>query len=262
MAPVVGTRVAIYARVSTPDQARSGLSLDLQLRRMRAHCEAHGYTVVEEIREEGHSAKSLDRPGMDLVRHLLREAAVEAVVVYKLDRLTRSVADFAKLLEEFEAAGVSFEAVVDRLDTSSPSGRLVVNIMLSVAQWEREEAASRTKEALGQAKARGVFLGKPPVGWRVQAGRLVPGERIEVVEMVHALRDRGLTLHEIAVRLNEDEVPTKTGRGPWRKNTVARALRAPRVGQFVEAAQAPGALDMKSKLRSIGVPAGRASGGR
>lgn len=239
MVPDVGASVALYCRVSTQEQARSGLSLDMQERRMRAHCEAHGYRVAEVIRDEGFSAKTLDRPGMARVRELVASRAVDAIVVYKLDRLTRSVRDFGQLLVDFEEAEVAFEAVSDRLDTGSPSGRLVVNIMVSVSQWEREEAASRTRDALAQAKARGVHLGKPPVGWRVRDGQLVPGERIDVVGQVHALRREGLTLEQIADRMNELGVPTATGKGPWRRNTVVRALKAPLPPDPVEQITSP-----------------------
>lgn len=226
-------RVAIYCRVSTAEQARDGLSLDVQEGRIRDYCNALELTVVEVIRDEGHSGKDLDRPGVERIFELIAEGAIDAVAIHKLDRLTRSVEDFGRLLRELDEAGVSLLSVKDSLDTSNASGRLVVNIMLSVSQWEREVIVERTKEALAEAKAKGTYLGKPPVGWRVEGGQLVPSDRYWIVERVHGLRGDGLTLKQIAARMNDDEIPTATGSGGWHVSTVQRALRAPLVDEQV-----------------------------
>lgn len=221
------TRIAVYCRVSTSDMARDGVSLDMQEERIRDYCRALDLPVVEVVRDEGHSGKSLDRPGVERLRELVRSGAINGIVIYKLDRLTRSVVDFGMLLAELDGARVALLSVKDSLDTSSASGRLVVNIMLSVSQWERETISERTVEALRHVKASGKYLGKPPVGYRVEAGKLVPTDRYRLVEKAHALRAEGLTLKAIAERLESDGEATGGGNAAWHPNSVARLLKAP-----------------------------------
>lgn len=227
MSPDRGTRVVIYTRCSTTEQAADGHSLAVQEAKARAWAEAHDIEIVEVVVDEGQSAKTLDRPGMKHVRELVSSGAVDGVLVHKLDRLTRSVADFGTLLDELEQHGCSLASVKDSLDTSSAAGRLVVHIMVSVSQWEREVIAERTVEALAQARENGTYLGHPPVGYRVQEGRLVPTERIVVVQRAHELRRTGMTMSAIGKQLERDGILTGSGRSTWHARQVKRLLDAP-----------------------------------
>lgn len=123
-----------YVRVSTEKQVEHGVSLDAQTEKVRAMAVVHGAHLTSVIVDRGESAKSLTRPGMARLLKLVDSSAVDAVIIAKLDRLTRSVGDLAKLLQLFERRGVCLVSVADSLDTRSAAGRLVLNIMVSVSQ--------------------------------------------------------------------------------------------------------------------------------
>ena len=127
-----------YIRVSTEKQADHGVSLEAQEAKIRAMAVVQGADLAEAIVDAGESAKSLKRPGMERLLAMVDAGAVDVVIIAKLDRLTRSVADLAELLKRFERRGVSLVSVADSFDTRSAAGRLVLNIMVSVSQWERE----------------------------------------------------------------------------------------------------------------------------
>ena len=137
-----------YVRVSTDKQADRGVSLDAQAEKIRAIAVVHNAELVEIIVDGGESAKSLQRPGMERLLALVDAKKVQAVIVAKLDRLTRSVKDLCELLERLERRGVALISVAESLDTSSAAGRLVLNIMTAVSQWEREAIGERTRDAM------------------------------------------------------------------------------------------------------------------
>jgi site-specific DNA recombinase len=139
---VHGQYVALYARVSTEDQAREGVSLEAQVARLKAYAEA--MRLGEEVRaviDQGVSAKSLDRPALAELLVDCKAKRVSTVVCLKLDRLTRSVRDLSDLLDLFEKNGVALCSLSESLDTSTASGRLMLNLLASVSQWEREAIA-------------------------------------------------------------------------------------------------------------------------
>jgi DNA invertase Pin-like site-specific DNA recombinase len=123
-----------YARVSSEKQAEFGVSLDAQQEKIRAMAVLHSATLAEIIVDGGESAKTLNRSGMQRLLALVDERKIDAVIVAKLDRLTRSVKDLCELLERFERRGVALISVAESLDTSSAAGRLVLNIMTAVSQ--------------------------------------------------------------------------------------------------------------------------------
>lgn len=200
-------RTAIgYARVSTRDQADNGHSLDAQRAKIEAYATLHDLELSETIVDEGQSAKSLDRPGMVKLLGLIRRRVVNVVVIAKLDRITRSVRDLGDLVELFQRSGVEFASVADNIDTSSASGRLVLNVMASVSQWEREAIGERTAEALAHLRANGQRISRfAPYGYRIEGDRLVeePGEQ-EAIRRIHDLKAEGLSLRKIGERLARD----------------------------------------------------------
>jgi site-specific DNA recombinase len=153
-----------YVRVSTEKQADFGVSLEAQTAKVQAMAVVQGAELAEIIIDAGESAKSLNRPGMARLLSLVDAGAVDTVIIAKLDRLTRSVKDLAELLERFTRRGVSLVSVADSLDTRSAAGRLVLNIMVSVSQWEREAIGERTRDAMHHKRANGERVGRSPSG--------------------------------------------------------------------------------------------------
>ena len=148
----------------------------------------------------------------------------------KLDRLTRSVRDLGNLIDRYfgEKAGKRLMAVDDQIDTKTAGGRLVLNVLASVSQWEREVIGERTAQALAEKKAQGEAVSRPGYGQRIEDGRFVADEaEAAVVVRVLALRDSGATLQAIADALTADGVQTKRG-GKWAPATVANILKAAR----------------------------------
>jgi site-specific DNA recombinase len=123
-----------YVRVSTDRQAEQGVSLEAQESKIRAMATIHSAELVEVIIDGGESAKSLNRPGLQRLLALINAGQVQAVIVAKLDRLTRSVKDLCSLLELFEKRKIALISVAESLDTTSAAGRLVITIMAAVSQ--------------------------------------------------------------------------------------------------------------------------------
>src|SRR4051812_47548929 len=164
-----------------------------------------GAEVGEIITDAGESAKTLQRPGMDRLLAMVDAGQVRTVIIAKLDRLTRSVKDLAELLERFQRRGVSLVSVAESLDTGSAAGRLVINIMTAVSQWEREAIGERTRDAMRHKKSTGQRVGNIAYGFRLG----VTGVHIEpdlheqaVLSTIRELRDRPCTLRRIAAELN------------------------------------------------------------
>lgn len=220
-----------YVRVSTGHQAEDGVSLDAQRTKIQAYAVAMDLELVTIIEDAGVSAKTLDRPGLTRALAMLDTGEADGLLIAKLDRLTRSVRDLGDLVERYFAARCSLLSVGDSIDTRSASGRLVLNVLMSVAQWEREACAERTRDALVQVRAEGVRLGGVALGWTRTAetdedGRRVvakdAGELVTVARM-RALKADGLSLREIAATLTDEGHRTKRG-GEWYASTVRAVL--------------------------------------
>ena len=216
-----------YVRVSTLDQADNGVSCDMQTSKIRAMAEVQDADLVEIITDAGASAKTLRRPGMQKVLDLVTAGAVDAVIVYKLDRLTRSVKDLGELLDLFERHGVTLVSVCEALDTGTAAGRLVLNVMGSVAQWEREVVAERTREALASMKADGRRVGNVPFGYETagDGAHLVENPKEQrVLAIIRELREAGYTLRAIAAELNRQGHRTRRG-SAWRHQYMDNLVR-------------------------------------
>jgi DNA invertase Pin-like site-specific DNA recombinase len=159
-------KAAGYGRVSTEKQADFGVSLEAQSEKVRAMAVVQGAELAEVI-VDAESAKSLARPGMYRLLSLVDSGVVDTVIIAKLDRLTRSVKDLAELLERFSRRGVSLVSVAESLDTGTAAGRLVLNIMTAVSQWEREAIGERTRDALRYKRANGERVGTVRFGFRL-----------------------------------------------------------------------------------------------
>ncbi len=206
------TQVIGYARVSTNEQANSGLGLEAQRAAIQAEIDRRGWTLVEMVEEAGVSAKTLERPGIAHALQLLQQGAAGTLLVAKLDRATRSTIDAAKLLERSQREGWALVALDLGLDPTTPTGELVATIMAAVAQWERRAIGTRTKDALAAKRAQGVRLGRPTV---------LPAD---VTERIVAAHQAGASWSAIARQLDADAVPTAHGGVRWYPATVRKIV--------------------------------------
>jgi DNA invertase Pin-like site-specific DNA recombinase len=206
-----------YMRVSTDDQADSGLGLDAQRDAITAEADRRGWTV-QWVEDAGYSAKSLKRPGIASALDALKSGEAQALVVAKLDRLSRSVVDFANTLGTAKREGWAVVLLDLGVDTLTPNGKLIAGLMAQIAEWEREIIGARTKEALAAARARGQRLGRPR--------EIEPKLLARIVKM----RSRGQSLRHIARTLNDTGVPTVRGGRCWHPATVRGLLQSAALG--------------------------------
>ena len=165
-------RAAACLRVSTDEQASHGVSLEAQRAMIAAYAGLYGLELVAVVEDAGVSAKTLDRPGLQQVLAMLRRGDVQAVVEAKLDRLTRSVRDLGQLLDDHfgPKGGAALLSVSEQIDGRSAGGRMVLNLLATVSQWEREVIGERTRAALQHLKRQGRRTGSVPYGWRLVGG--------------------------------------------------------------------------------------------
>jgi DNA invertase Pin-like site-specific DNA recombinase len=218
-------KTVLYVRASTEDQQ---ITLEAQKAKLDAYAALYELEVVETI-VESESAKSLQRAGLQRALALLRSGEADGLAVVKLDRLTRNVADWQTLIDGYfgERAGRQLFSIQDSIDTRTAAGRLVLNVLLSVAQWERETIAERTRDALRHKISQGERVGAVRFGYDLsEDGRhLLPNQlEQQAIGLMQQLRERGLTLREIAAELTRRGVPTKGGKGVWRHSAVAYIL--------------------------------------
>jgi site-specific DNA recombinase len=175
---VKAVRCAIYTRVSTDhglDQEFN--SLDAQYDAASAYIKSQthaGWTLIRSRYDDGgYSGGSTDRPDLQRLLEDIRSRRLDVIVVYKVDRLTRSLADFAKLVELFDAHGVSFVSVTQQFNTTTSMGRLTLNVLLSFAQFEREVTSERIRDKIAASKRKGLWVGGPlPLGYHMKDGKI------------------------------------------------------------------------------------------
>lgn len=212
-------KVIGYSRVSTEEQASSGVSLQAQAEKLRAYASLYDLELVEIIEDAGQSAKSMNRLGLQKALQMLRTGLAEGVIVAKLDRLTRDIVDLNTLLSNYFTEQARYQAslfsVGEQVDTRTANGRMMLNMLMTVSQWEREVIGERTRTALQYKKSQGVILGRPE-GWRK---KLTDPEEINTIQYIHELREQGLTYKVIATRLQAEGIKTFRG-GKWYPQTV------------------------------------------
>jgi len=194
--------VAGYVRVSTERQATEGQSIEAQEDRIRAYAKANSLTVDRIYKDNGASGKDVNRPSLARLLDDLDRIAV--VIVYKFDRISRSVVDLYSLLERFQAAGVAFKSVSEGVDTGSAIGRFIMSVLASLAQMERELIGERTKDTLAHKREKGEHCGRIPFGFRMgEDGRLEKDpEQQKAIARIKRLRRNGRSERDIARRLN------------------------------------------------------------
>ena len=205
-------RVLGYLRVSSDEQTSSGAGLEAQRQAILAECERKGWHEVEFIEDAGYSAKDLKRPGVQEALRVLEAGEASTLVVAKLDRLSRSMIDFTGLMGKAQKQGWALVAL-DCVDTTTPSGEAMANMLATFAQFERRLIGQRTRDALAIKRGQGVRLGRP---------RTLPED---VRQRIVAARGAGLTLAEIANTLNSDGVATAQGGRRWYPATVRKIVK-------------------------------------
>lgn len=230
----------IYTRVSTEEQAVSGASLEAQERACRTRLESEGLAVADIYCDAGFSAKSLKRP--QLIRLLADAEAgrIGGIIVWKLDRFSRTVIDFLSTAERLTSLDVGLISVQERLDTSGPGGRFMITMLMSLAQLEREQTSERVKHVIRHKRSLGEFTGGAvPAGMR-SVGAV--GHRILEVDPAYgasvtacwSLVIGGATLLQVADHLQEAGVPTLRGKR-WAKAQVSRLLaKRSYIGQLID----------------------------
>lgn len=212
-----GDRVVGYLRVSTEEQGATGAGLEAQRRTIRAECERREWQLLRFDQDVLSGRKMRNRPGFQAALASCCSGEADGIVVAKLDRLSRSLVDFACLLVEAQKKGFNIVALDLGVDLSTPAGEFLASVMASAAQWERKIIGERTKDALAVKKAEGVRLGRPPLSPDTLSRRL------------KRMRRQGLTLQAIADQLNTEQVPTLRGGFEWRPSSVRAVLQ--RVGR-------------------------------
>lgn len=200
-----------YVRVSTAEQVEHGASLDAQRAALDDEANKRGWDF-EIVADEGVSAKTLNRPKLQEALARLDAGAADYLLSIRLDRVSRSVADFAGLLDRSAKRGWGLVLLSPNIDTTDPAGRFTGNVLASAAQYERELIGARTREGMAQRKAEGVKMGRP---------RMLGAATLErIIEM----RSTGLSMGKIADTLNREGVATAHGGAQWYAATVKRVL--------------------------------------
>jgi DNA invertase Pin-like site-specific DNA recombinase len=207
-----------YTRVSTEEQAASGAGLAAQRAAILSEAERRGWHVLAIIEDAGFSARDMERPGIIAALDALRRKRADTLVVAKLDRLSRSVRDFAELMNRATKQHWALVALDMNVDTTTAAGEAMANVLATFAQFERRLIGERTRAAMAAKKAQGARFGRE---------RQV---RPDVVTRIIAKRNAGRSLRGIAADLDAEGVPTVAG-GAWRASTIQRILAGEKAGE-------------------------------
>jgi len=218
-------RLVGYTRVSTEKQESEGLSLQAQAHKIKSYCELHDHELVA-LLAEAQSAKDTNRPQFQHAISMIDDDMCDAVVVVKIDRLSRNVRDMAQLIEDRKLAG-KIISITDKIDLTTAQGKFFTHILIALSQLEREQTGERVRDALGEAKRQGARLGRTPYGYKRLEERDESGRRIivehpkeqGVIYAIFNLKSQGYTFRDIAEFLNTKEVPTRRGK-PWAHQSV------------------------------------------
>jgi site-specific DNA recombinase len=227
-------RCAIYTRVSTDEQACEGYSLAAQEERLRSHAKSQGWAVYKLYMDDGYSAASRNRPAL---KRLLLDAArgrFDAVLVYKIDRLSRSLKDLIDIVAELGESDVGFKSCTELIDTTRPEGRLMFHQFGSIAQYERELIGQRTRFGMMKRLRDGLWNGIPPFGYRIVDSRLVvePGEAEWVRRVFTWYVHRNMGAVAISRELNHQGVNPRKG-ARWKATRVHKMLANPLYAGFI-----------------------------
>lgn len=217
-----------YTRVSTEEQTVSGLSLSNQREKVEAYGRLHDLLIQDIISDPGQSGGTMDRPGLQAILGMVRRREVGAIIILKLDRLSRSQKHILELIELFDRYQVRLISVQESLDTTTASGRFVVSLLGSLSQIEREVIGERTQSAIGQLRReKRRFTHHPPLGWRfTPSGQMVENPKEQrTLQVIHSLHAEGLSLRRIGAELLDKGLRPRSGR-QWSTSVLRNAVKS------------------------------------
>lgn len=220
-------RAALYARVSTEDQAKEGFSIPAQLKRLKAYCKARNWQAISEYVDEGFSGRDIRRPAYH--RMMQEKDQWDVLVVLKMDRIHRNSRNFAQMMDSLNACQKEFNSMQEAFDTTTAIGRFVMDTIQRIAQLESEQIGERVKVGMQQKakKATGYLGFGQPFGYLYQDHSLsVIESEAEVVQTIHSLYLSGLSMQDIANDLDANNVNSKRGTG-WSKEAISNILHNP-----------------------------------
>ncbi|EOW9529853.1 recombinase family protein [Bacillus cytotoxicus] len=235
--------VGIYIRVSTEEQVRDGFSISAQREKLKAYCIAQDWNSFKFYVDEGISAKDTNRPQLNLMLDHIKQGLITTVLVYRLDRLTRSVMDLYKLLDTFDKYNCSFKSATEVYDTSTAMGRMFITIVAALAQWERENLGERVRMGQIEKARQGKYSAKAPFGFdKDQHDKLVINENESkvVLDMVKKVEE-GYSIRQLATHLDSYVQPIRGYK--WHIRTILDILSNPAIygaikwsGEIIEGA--------------------------
>jgi len=211
-----------YVRVSTEEQARDGVSLDMQRAKIKVYADLEDFDLLEIVGDEGISGGSVKgRPGVQKVLQMVRENSVHAVIIYKLDRLARNTLEAMEIAQLLDRKGVGLHSITERLDTQSALGRFFFVLLASLAEMERSLIAERIRAAMERKRELGQSLNNnPEFGSRILNGMVVPNEQEQsVIRRIYKLREEGHKIHQIVSVLANEGYRNRKGK-PFAKTQI------------------------------------------
>lgn len=224
-------KTGIYLRVSTEEQAKEGFSIKAQKEKLTSYAHINDWNIYDFYIDDGISGKNIvDRPSVNRLINDIKSGKVNNVLIYKLDRLTRSVKDLINLIELFEKYNCSFNSVTEKLDTSNAVGRMFIKIVGIFAEFERENLAERVSFGYEQKTREGNYTNVNGVNgydYIIGSGDLVVNElEKNIVNRIYDLYLEGNSMLKITRIFNQEKVPTKRG-GTWSQSTIKSILTNP-----------------------------------
>jgi site-specific DNA recombinase len=217
-------RVVGYIRVSTARQV-DGYSLKLQMSKIKEYCKLKEYDLVDVYEDAGKSGMLSSRDGYNDMIDYVKEHNVDGVVVYSLSRLGRKMKDVIDFLDMLKFNGKVFHSVKEGLSNDDSIGSLIVNILSSINQFEVEQTRQRIADVKQEKKSKGLVYGRLRYGYSNDKGRLVVNDNeMKVIKRIKNLRTRGYSWSMISKRLNNEQVPTKTG-AKWNMGTLYNMMQ-------------------------------------
>ncbi|MEF7565044.1 recombinase family protein [Bacillus infantis] len=213
-------KAAIYVRVSTDEQAKHGYSIPAQIEKLEAYCISQGWEIKEKYIDEGYSAKDLNRPKFEEMMNQIKNGKIDVLLVYRLDRLTRSVVDLYEILKILDQHNCMFKSATEVYDTTNAMGRLFITLVAAIAQWERENLAERVRFGMEKKIKSGKWKGgTPPYGYKMVDKNLIVNEKeVHVVKKIFEA-SRSFGFYTVARQLTNKGYPTRKG-GDWHVDSV------------------------------------------
>jgi site-specific DNA recombinase len=195
---------AIYVRVSTQDQAQHGFSLDAQQDSLQNYAKAIGYDIFKIYRDEGKSAKDMNRPEMQQMLSDAKDKKFSAIFIYKLDRFSRSLKDLILTIDQLKEWGIDFVSLQDKIETTSASGKLMFHIISAFAEFERNIIGDRTKFGMERKAKEGGFITRAPLGYKMFHKQLIidPINLDKVREIFKKFIESDISLTQLAQKNN------------------------------------------------------------